>query len=60
MKILIDKNIPYVEHFFVDYIDQIEKRSNRLILGTKTFGLEKEINHFFKQKLRKQKKNHFY
>jgi len=34
-----------------DYIDQIEKRSNRLIMGTKTFGLEKEINHFFKQKL---------
>ncbi len=24
MKILIDKNIPYVEHFFVDHLDQIE------------------------------------
>lgn len=34
-----------------DYIDQIEKRSNRLILRAKTFGLEKEINNFFEQKL---------
>ena len=24
MKILIDKNIPYIEHFFADHIDQIE------------------------------------
>ena len=24
MKILIDKNIPYVEHFFSDHINQIE------------------------------------
>ena len=24
MKILIDKNIPYIEHFFADYLDQIE------------------------------------
>ena len=24
MKILIDKNIPYVEHFFADHIDHIE------------------------------------
>ena len=24
MKILIDKNIPYVEHFFADHLDQIE------------------------------------
>ena len=24
MKILIDENIPYVEHFFHDYLDDIE------------------------------------
>ena len=31
MKILIDKNIPYIEHFFADHIDQIEYFSMKIL-----------------------------
>jgi thiamine kinase-like enzyme len=33
-----------------DYIDQIERRYNRLVQGANTSGLEKEINDFLEQK----------
>jgi hypothetical protein len=34
-----------------DYIDQIERRYNRLVQGAKNSGLEKEINGFLEQKI---------